>query len=55
MQTVKKKAKPCKDHFLIIPDEASRYFMVCDKCGYKLPSGEWLRPVKFENRYFFDH
>ncbi len=55
METTKKKAKPCEDHFLIMPDKAERYFMYCDKCGFKLPSGDTFRSVKFENRYFFDH
>lgn len=53
--TIKKRVKPCKDHFLIMPDKAVRYFSVCPRCGFKLPSGNWLKPVKFENRYFFNH
>ena len=55
MQIVKKKAKPCKDHFLIMPDKARRNFVICGNCDFKLPSGDWLRPVKFENRYHFKH
>lgn len=55
MPRPKKKLKPCKDHFLIMRDEAKRYFSVCSKCGYKIPSGDWLRPVKLENRWYFDH
>jgi hypothetical protein len=51
----KKKAKPCKDHFLLMSDKAKRNFMVCDKCGYKLLGSDILRPVKLENRWFFEH
>ncbi len=48
MPTAKKKAKPCKDHFLIMPDKARRNFMVCNKYGFKLPSSDTLRPVKLK-------
>jgi len=43
MPNPEKKAKLCEDHFLIMPDKAQRYFMYCDKCGFKLPSGDtWV-------------
>lgn len=50
-----KKQKPCKDHFLVLPDEAKRNFVACEKCGWKLPGVDILRPVKLENRWYFDH
>ena len=56
MEPTKKKAKPCKDHFLVMPDESEMYSEMCDACGWKLSDGGWyLRPVKLENRYYFDH
>ena len=36
-------------------DKAARNFIVCDKCGFKVPRVDNFRPVKFENRYYFDH
>jgi hypothetical protein len=51
-----KKEKPCKDHFLLMPDEAQRNFNVCGKCGWKILGGGWyLKPVKMANRWHFDH
>lgn len=55
MPDTKKKLKPCRDHFLVLRDEARRNFVFCDKCGFKLPCANLLRSVRFENRYFFDH
>jgi len=55
MATTQKKLKPCKDHFLILRDEAARNFIVCDKCGFKLPGADNFRPVKLANRWYFDH
>ncbi len=53
--TPEKKDKPCKDHFLLMPANAKRNFSVCSKCGYKTVAGNTYRPVKFANRYFFEH
>jgi hypothetical protein len=51
-----KKNKPCPDHFLVMPDGAKRYASVCNKCGWKVPDGSWyLKHVKMDNRYYFDH
>jgi len=37
-------------------DEAQKYFSVCEKCGWKVPDGgSYLKQVKMDNRYFFDH
>lgn len=51
-----KKAKSRKDHFLLMPETAQRNFKVCDRCGWKVFDSTWhLRPVKFDNWYWFDH
>jgi ribosomal protein L34E len=55
MPTTQKKLKPCKDHFLVMHDKATRDFVVCDKCGFKIPGVDTLRPVKLANRWYFDH
>jgi hypothetical protein len=56
MNNPHKKEKPCKDHFLIMSDKAQKHFSLCEKCGWKVPGGGWyLKPVKMDNRYFFDH
>jgi hypothetical protein len=47
--------KPCKDHWLFM-EQSKRYYMMCRKCGWKIYDAGWhLRPVKFENRWYFDH
>jgi DNA-directed RNA polymerase subunit RPC12/RpoP len=52
---IKKKETPCKDHFHLMSDKATRFYNVCPKCGWRiLGAGDWMRPVKFENRWF-DH
>jgi hypothetical protein len=57
MDQPQKKDKPCPDRFLVMPDESKVYSKVCKKCGWKEPDFGWhLRPVKFDNRYwFYDH
>jgi ribosomal protein L37AE/L43A len=52
--SAKKKPVPCKDHFLVLRDEAQLWYDVCNKCGWKTPGGKSIldRPVKFENRWW---
>jgi hypothetical protein len=51
-----KEDKPCKEHFLLMPDESECFSSVCEKCGWKIADGGWhLRPVKLDNRWYFDH
>lgn len=47
-----KKAKPCKDRYLLMPETAQCNFKVCERCGWKEYDPGWhLRPVKLDNRF----
>ena len=46
-----KKAAPGKEHFLILSDKAQLNFIVCSKCGWKLPGSDLVKLVKLDNRF----
>ena len=52
-----RKFRPCTDHlFDVLHPKAKGFSGYCKKCGWKLLGGGWyLPPVKFENRWWFDH
>jgi hypothetical protein len=55
LDQIKKKEKPCKEHFHLMSDKAKNFCNVCPKCGWKILGGGFhFNPVKFENRWF-DH
>ena len=51
-----RKFRPCADHFLILLPKAKNFSGYCKRCGWKLLNGGWYsNPVKFFNKYWFDH